>query len=233
MIPLELGGPHTLANLVTLCANCHRCVHWLGTADRSVCAHAYGLGPTAAVRRSLLGLARRIRARRLKVVGTSGMMSTAVPLETALDAVVAGNGYRHDEARLLRRCFGRAWRAMSPNDRSACSVRLVRHARFLSVSANNHLALRVPAWTDEGVRDEADIALIWPSAAPPSIWPWEKFKRESPGRFKLIPYTNLWLTWDECLALTSSDWQVFRKAVHAGLTLARTGRRISNVVTDR
>ena len=229
VIPVELDGRDTLANLITLCANCHRSVHWLATGDRSQFAHAYGLGSNATTRRRLLALARRIRSRRLKVVGPDRVMSTAVSLDTALDAVVSRNGFQSPEARLLRRSFQRAWTAIAPSDRRLCSVRLVRQERFVSVNANNHLAIRVPAWTDEGFREEADIVLIWPQAERPSIWSQAKFQRESARRFKLIPYFNLWLTWNECLGLRPRDWRIFREAVHAGLTMARTARRTSNV----
>ena len=168
----------------------------------------------------------------MRVVGPDLMLSTAVPLSTALQAVVARNGFDRSEARLLKRCFTRAWRAIDPVDRRACSVRLVRGARFLSVNANNHLALRVPAWSDEGYPDDADVLLIWPQDTRPSIMAPAQFRRESAGRFKLIPYFNLGLSWDECLKLGRTDWKVFKEAVHAGLTMARTGRRTSNVVVE-
>jgi hypothetical protein len=119
---------------------------------------------------------------------------------------------------------------MDHADRAACSIRVVRDARFLSVNANNYLAVRVPAWSDEGYRENADIVLIWPQSIRPSILSQSAFRREASGRFRLIPYFNLRLTWDECLALTKDDWRTFRKAVHDGLTLVRTGRRVSNVL---
>ena len=99
-----------------------------------------------------------------------------------------------------------------------------------SVNANNHLALRVPAWTDDGYREEADIALIWPQSYRPNGMSPREFRRASSGRFRLIPYGNLWLTWEECLALTPADWRVYGGAVHDGLTLVRSARRVSNVL---
>lgn len=231
-MPLELGGQDALSNLLVLCANCHRSVHWLATGDRSEHAHAYGLGPNAAARRRIVQLARRIRKQRQRVIGADRQLATSVPLATALDAVVSRNGFGIEEARLLKGCFKRAWRAINSTDRKACSVRLVKGARFVSVNANNHLAVRVPDWTDDGRREEADILLIWPQTTRPSIMSPQKFRRESSWRFKLIPYFNLALTWVECLALTPRDWLVFKDAVHAGLTMARTSRRVSNVVPD-
>ena len=230
VIPVELGGRDVLSNILTLCANCHRSVHWLATGDRSLNAHAYGLGPTRRPRRQILAFARRIRARRLRVVGKNRTLKRAALLSEALDAVVARNGFELAEAATLRRCFNRAWRAIHFADQRACSRRLTRGHRFLSVNANNHLALRVPAWTDDGYRDEADIALIWPQGHRPSSMSPREFRRASSGRFRLIPYGNLWLTWEECLALTPPDWRVYGDAVHDGLTLVRSARRVSNVL---
>jgi hypothetical protein len=119
---------------------------------------------------------------------------------------------------------------MAPRDRHACSVRLVRGARFISVNANNHLALRAPAWSDNRERIEGDIMLVWPQAVRPSILSAARFRRESSERFRLIPHFNLSLTWEEWLALTKSDWAVYRQACHEALTLARSSRRTSNVL---
>ncbi len=232
VIPVGLDGRDTLSNLTTLCANCHRSVHWLSTGDRSLEAHGFGLGQSSAIRRRLLVLARRIRQRRQRVVGPDLVMTTSVSLQTALGAVVARNGFEQAEARLLKRCVQRALRAMAPSDRRECSVRRVREARFISVNANNHLVIRVPAWSDDRHRMDGDILLIWPQAVRPSIMSPARFRRESSGRFKLIPHFNLSLTWDECLELSRSDWQVFRRACHDALTLARTRRWTSNVVLE-
>jgi hypothetical protein len=230
IIPVELGGRDVLSNILTLCANCHRSVHWLATADRSLDAHAYGLCGTRPSRRRILELARRIRTRRLRVVSKDRTMSRSISLSEALDAVVARNGFEETEAATLRRCFNRAWRAIHPSDQRGCSRRLTRGGRFLSVNANNHLALRVPAWTDDGYRDEADIVLIWPQGDRPSGVSSGEFRRVSSGRFRLIPYVNLWLTWEECLSLTPADWRIYGNAVHHGLTLVRSARRVSNVL---
>jgi HNH endonuclease len=230
VIPLSLGGRNISTNLTTLCANCHRIVHWLAAGDRSVDAHAYGLGRSGAHRRRLLALARRIRHRRQRVVGRDLVLSTSVPLETAMGAVVQRNGLDASEAALMRRCFKRALRAMAARDRKACSVRLVREARFLSVNANNHLVLRAPAWSDSRQRMKGDILLVWPQRIRPSIMSSSRFRRESSGRFKLIPHFILSLTWDECLSLSERDWKVYQQACHDALTLVRTRRWASNVI---
>ena len=71
VVPVALGGSDSLRNLVTLCSNCHRGVHWLASGDRVLEAHAYGLGGSPAERKHLRKLAARIRTRRLREFGGS------------------------------------------------------------------------------------------------------------------------------------------------------------------
>src|ERR1017187_2058083 len=152
IIPVALDGRDSLSNLTTLCANCHRIVHWLATGDRSFDAQACGLGKPGVHTKRLLVLARRIRTRRLRVVGPDLRLTTSVPLQQALGGVIRRNGLDDTEAALMKLCFKRALRAMAPNDREACAVRRVRESRFISVNANNHLAIRAPAWNDQRKR---------------------------------------------------------------------------------
>jgi HNH endonuclease len=101
IVPLSLDGRDVLSNMTTLCANCHRMVHWLSAGDRSIDAHAYGLGKSGAHKRRLLALARRIRRRRLRIVGRDLKLTAAVSLETAMKAVVQRNGLDASEAALM------------------------------------------------------------------------------------------------------------------------------------
>jgi hypothetical protein len=230
VIPVSLGGRDISSNLITLCANCHRIVHWLAAGERSVDGHAYGLVTSASHRKQLLALARRIRRRRLREVGRNLVLASSVPLETAISAAVQRNGLERDEEALMRRCLKRALQAMAPEDRKSCAKRLVRGARFISINANNHLALRAPACSDRGQRYEEDIILAWPKGIRPSILSPSKFRRRSGGGFKLVPHiTNLYLTWDECLGLSKHDWKLYRKACHDALTFAHSRRWTSNV----
>src|SRR5581483_998488 len=202
VIPVWLGGSDSVANLITLCANCHKSVHWLSTGDRSIGGHGYGLGQSVTITRKLLRLARRIRRRRLREVGEDLVLKTSsVSLGTAFGAVARRNGLSPSERRLCERCFCKAFRAMSPTDLRLCSVRLPRGERFISINANNYLAVRAPAWSDEKYRLDEDILLIWPQKIKPSFMTRTKFQSVSSERFKLIPYFTLPLTWDECLAL--------------------------------
>jgi hypothetical protein len=205
VIPVALGGRDIFRNLTTLCANCHRIVHWLSAGNRSVEAHAYGLGQSPSHARRLLALARRIRSRRVRVVGPDLVLTNAVPLRTAINTIVRRNGFDGSEkALLLRRCLTLALRKIAAPDRKACAVRLVRGARFISVDANNYLANRAPAWSDRMERYKEDMMLVWPHRVRPSIMTPSRFRRASAGRFKLIPYTTLNLTWQECLSMSNA-----------------------------
>jgi hypothetical protein len=232
VIPVALGGRDRLDNLTTLCANCHRIVHWLARGDLSIEANACGLGQSSTHTRKLLLLARRIRIRRQRVIGPDLRLTTSVPLQQALGAVIRRNGLDDTEAALMEHCFKHALRAMAPSDRKACAIRRVRESRFISVNANNHLAIRAPAWNDRRKRIEGDIILAWPKAVRPSVISASKFHRQSSSRgFKLVPHVvNLYLTWEECVSLSKRDWKFFREACHDALTFARTRRWTSNVI---
>jgi hypothetical protein len=153
-----------------------------------------------------------------------------MPLATAEAAVIKRNGIDAYEGRLLKYWLRRALGAMQRADRKACSLRLVRQARFISVNANNHLAIRVPAWSDAGYRIDGDMILISPQAERSSVLSASAFRRVSSSRFKLIPHFNLVLSWEELAAMTPHDWAIFRHAYHDALTLARTRRWTSNIL---
>jgi len=114
-------------------------------------------------------------------------------------------------------------------------VRLPRGQRFISINANNYLAVRTPAWEFQSAEYDADILLIWPEKIPPSFASRSEFRDVisstwKNGSFKDIPYTLLPLTWDGCLSLSSQDWRIFRNACHKALTLVQSRRWPSNVI---
>jgi hypothetical protein len=107
-------------------------------------------------------------------------------LSTAIDTVVVRNRLDGAEAALLRRCLERALSEMHPEDRKACAKRLVGRMRFISVLANNHLAIRAPAYSDSGRRHRSsDIILAWPKAVRPSVLSTSRFRGEL-GGFSLV-----------------------------------------------
>jgi hypothetical protein len=160
VVPVHLGGIDHLSNLTILCANCHRIVHWLATGDRSMDGHSYGLGVSPTARSRIVRLAQKIRNKRIRSIGPDRRLIRSLPLSTALQSVIGRNGLTKAEARKLRRCFTRAWKAMQPSDRKECGIRRVRGSRFICVNPNNHLWIRVPAWNDERSRLDEDILLI-------------------------------------------------------------------------
>src|SRR6266516_611392 len=67
-LPRELGGRDTLSNLVTLCANCHKAVHWFAVDKRERGPEADKARNlyTAPAYAKLIDLAEAIRERRAK-----------------------------------------------------------------------------------------------------------------------------------------------------------------------
>jgi len=231
IIPVEFRGRDILPNLTTLCANCHRLVHWLATGDRSLRRDACGVGQSTTHTRNLFAPARRIRSTRLRLVGPDLKIKGSVSLHTALGAMIKRNGLERSEQVLLRRCFILALRALAIIDRKNCSVRLERQSRFISVNANNHQVLRVPAWNDRGKRYEEDVILIWPHGIKPGILSPQEFRHAASGRFKLVPCINLYLSWEKFLSFSARDWKLFREACHRAFTPA-TRRWTSNVTLE-
>ena len=228
--PVHLGGSNAVSNLTTLCANCHRVVHWLSAGDRSLSHESYSLGLSRFATTRVRLLARRIRTRRLREYGADRTQLSSVSLDAALAAVRQRNGFETSEAQLLKRCIGRALRAMRSKDRTECSKRIMRGATCISINAGNHLVARVPAWSDDRVRMEDDLLLIWPTGRKPSIWTEREFRRRRGGAFHLIPYTNIGLSWEECLSLTGDDWKLYRQACDDALHMARTRSWQSNII---
>lgn len=123
-------------------------------------------------------------------------------LSMALQMVVRRNRLNDAEAASFRRCLERALREMDTHDREKCAKRLIEGGLFISILANNHLAIRAPAYSDNQRRlTRSDITLAWPRDVRPSVLSTSRFRREVAGGFgfKLVPrIMNLDLTWDEC-----------------------------------
>lgn len=229
MVPKHLGGSDARSNLTTLCANCHRLVHWLSAGDRADVLRARGLGLDRVTASRVLLLARRIKARRQRELGRGRVQTSSLSLAEALRALAERNGFDRIEAAKMRHCVRRIFDAMRTEERRACSRRLVRNALFMSVNAGNHLVARIPAWDDVRTRLADDLLLIWPRDVKPSIWSVSHFRRIRGYGFARIPYTNIGLSWDECLNLTAADWKLYQKACDDALNLVRTRSWASNV----
>ena len=229
MVPVHLGGSDSIANLTTLCANCHRLVHWLATGDRidSLGARGLGLGKAAVARVRFLAL--KIRRRRVKEFGGGRIQLSSMSLSEAMRAIEERHGLEQADAALMRRCVKRIFASMRPEERQTCSRRLVRGALFMSVNAGNHLVARVPAWDDDRAALEADLLLIWPLSKKPSIWTEAEWRRRRGFGFAKIPYTNIGLSWNECLSLRKADWAVYRRACDDALNIVRTRSWPTNV----
>jgi len=238
-VPFGYGGTDEEPNLTTLCANCHRIVHWLAVGRRLEGRPAVQVERSlgAVPYRVIRGLSARIRRHRKQILlagnrwletnsGTRG----PIPLEDALRVVASRNGLGPDEARQMRRVVARALRSIPSQVREKCSVRLVRNGSFLSVNAGNHLVLRTLAYTDDGARQDADVLLVWPCDIRISVVPrnqWSKVRGSH--RFAAIPCFNIGLTFDEALSLETCEWRIFGGACRDALLVRRTRSWISNV----
>jgi HNH endonuclease len=109
-LPKELGRRDTLSNLITLCWNCHKIVHWLSVGERlegpegKEARHSYGFAAFARLRelaeaiRDLRVRTRQAGNRWVEQPDTDGLM----PLTDALNLVSRRNHFDQTQAAMLR-----------------------------------------------------------------------------------------------------------------------------------
>jgi hypothetical protein len=240
VVPVGQGGLDTKSNLRTLCANCHRIVHWLSAAGRlegkpgAAARRAVGAATFSKIRR----LASAIRDHREHTQGSgnrwtarAGKSRGLMALDDALGLVARRNKIEPDIAEMMGQVVRRVIDYIPEDVRGECAYRLVRDQKFFSINGGNHLILRTPWFPDGENTLQNDLNLIWPQDAPPSFISakdWSKNGDEGP-HFSAIPCFNLDMSFDEALAMTANDWQVFGQACRDALRVRRTRNWISNV----
>ena len=242
-LPRDLGGRDTLSNLVTLCANCHKAVHWFALEER-------GMGPEADRARNLyappaferlIDLAETIRERRIRTKragnvwleeeGAAGRM----PLEEALSVVARRNRFDDTRTTLLRQVTNEVLRRLGSPLPDGCALRVVQKGQFLSINAGNILLFRTPGRWDgvDGADKEAenDVLLIWPEHTRLSVLSKREWREieQGEGTFAALPCFNLPLDFKRVLEMSASDWRTFTKSCLDALRLGKGRRWVSNV----
>jgi hypothetical protein len=239
-VPKEHGGRDTLVNLTTLCANCHKAVHWFSVEGRlsglegDKARRFYSASALA----KLTELAEAIRDQRLqakragnqwlKRADTEGPM----PLADALDLVSRRNHLDQTRTGMLRQVTERVLHHLAAGVLKGCSIRLVQRGRFLSVNAGNILLFRTPGVFD-GIREaDGDVLLIWPEGTRLSVLPKDEWREieQGEGRFAALPCFNLPLEFKQVLGMSKADWRAFTNACLDAVRLGKSRQWVSNVV---
>lgn len=241
-IPRELGGRDTPSNLITLCVNCHKIVHWLSVAERlegpkgNEARHSYPSAVFAKLR-ELVQVIRdqRIRTRRagnrwLEQPDTDGLM----PLTDALNLVARRNHFDQTQAVMLQQVVERVLEYLSADVRKGCSTNLVQKGRFFSIKAGNTVVFRAPGFFDGAKKADFDILLIWPKTTPISVLSraeWQGFTKGEAQFAALpgLPCANLDLSFEEALKMNEVDWTTFAQACREAVRVGKTRHWISNV----
>jgi len=238
VIPRSLGGNDVDDNLVVLCHNCHRLVHWY-SVGRRIEGHGHERSPLGLAARhwsALKELALKIRGRAEAVAAKDSWLFAegtvaggSVSLDQALEQIAARNGFEGAERKDMIAAVQLLMQNMPPDVRQRSSIRLLAEGRYLSVNAGNHLVFRVPAYSDGGKRQDADSFVIWPADEPISVLKPAERKKAVVFRFRLFEGENLALSFDEVLALTADDWQRYQRVCRDALTCRKTRNWPSNV----
>lgn len=237
-VPRSLGGADIRTNLHTLCANCHRIVHWLSVGRRLEGRSAQEV--KRAVRpgafQVLCRLARIIRHHRKRTllagnrwIRRGQVAHGTIALSDALRTIAVRNGFEPEETLLMKRVVDRVVRSIPTDVRRQCSFRLVRRGLYLSVNAGNHLIFRTPSYWDDGQRQDADLLIIWPQATPISVLSRREWRWASGVRFDAIPCFNVELSFQQACSLRADEWRTFGLACRDALFVRRTRSWVSNV----
>ncbi|MGQ0735067.1 MAG: HNH endonuclease [Acidobacteriota bacterium] len=242
-LPLELGGRDTISNLVTLCANCHKAVHWFAVEKREKGteadkARSLYAAPAFA---KLIDLAETIRERRIRTKGAGNSWleekdaAGKMPLEEALTRIARRNHLDGAQTTMLRQVTNEVLRHLGSPLPDGCAVRVVQRGRFLSINAGNILLFRTPGRWDgvDGAAKQAenDVLLIWPEHTRLSVLSTREWRRieEGEGTFAALPCFNLPLDFRRVLEMNASDWRTFKKSCLDALRLGKGRRWVSNV----
>lgn len=238
-VPRELGGVDTASNLTTLCANCHRTVHWLMAGERldgpeGERARAHLSKAGFDVLRELVETARAHKLR-TKEAGHRWVVRPntrdPISLDEALSAIERRNHLDPKFAAQQRSILGRVVSELGPNVLNQCAVRLVQNGRFLSINAGNILVFRVPGFPDGAKEPQGDFLLLWPRSrrlSSLSVSEWRKIAKWK--GFASLPHAfDLDISLQEALAMTSADWGKFREVCSEAVAVGGTRRWLSNV----
>ncbi len=243
--PKEHGGRDTLANLTTLCANCHKAVHWLSVEGR-LTGHEGEKAKqlySASGFEKLAELAEAIRDQRIRTreAGNQWLKRADTDGPMALGDALALISRRHhfDETRtaMLRQVADRVLHHLPPFVLKGCSIRLVQRGRFVSINAGNILLFRTPGFFD-GIDDPnararaGDVLLIWPESTRLSVLSrkeWQNIE-DGEGRFQALPCFNLPLNFKQVLGMSKADWRTFTNASIDAVRLGKGRHWVSNIL---
>lgn len=93
-----------------------------------------------------------------------------------------------------------------------CSIRLLKNGRYISVTTGNHLLFRVAAYSDAGVRQDADAFIVWPKGIRLTAFSTSEQKAAIAFDFKLFDGVTLALSSANVLAMTERDWRHYCRA---------------------
>ena len=230
IVPVSLGGPDERSNMILFCANCHRLTHHFGTKSydgkplpKYVTA---ALGSDAAKR--LEQLSSRLRRARRKVREHDNVVDNAVELVEALNTVVSNGHFDDDLAVVYRQSVVKVLDRMPSNIARACSYRLVRAGKYISINIMNYLVFRAPAYSDLGGKPTYDCFLMYPNRLD-SITRIPEADKRVVFRFKHFDCVSLGLTYEELLGLTNRHWRLFAQACEMAMKAQKSRSWSSNI----
>jgi hypothetical protein len=239
-VPRAQGGVDSPSNLTTLCANCHKVVHWLSIGERLDGREAQQVKrlrtPDAYLKVRALAEIIRTHRRDIKQSGNHwtarpDSSSAPTPLAEALSIVAHRNKLNDLNADDMKHVTDIVLKHIPADVRPDCAFRLPSAGHYFGVTVGNIALFRTPAYHDGAKRALNDIWIIWPQYA--------RIRgitardcENSTDRFSAIRCVLVNLSFDETMLLRNSDWKLFAKACRDAAGASRARPRTSNVLVD-
>ena len=212
-IPVEFGGTNSARNLIDVCSNCHRLIHYFGADIRRLNAAHKALeveySPSAVGR--LRRLAKAVQVARLRITRNKNIVPGSPALDVALEEVVERNGLSEKRAQLLARVVALVTSKIPRLARPLLSYRIPHRGKYFAINCTNYLLFRAPSYSDGGVRQHWDLFLILPGRTR-KLSSQTIRDRDVVYAFDRFDCVIVGLSFENILAFNASDWREFRTA---------------------
>lgn len=229
-IPVEFGGTDSPSNLVLVCGNCHRLIHYFGADTRRLKdarTHLDAEYSGAAVAR-LAHLARSVYSARQRVIKNENIVPGSPAFDKALEQVGVRNALSENRTRMLARAARLVSRKIPRIARPLVAYRIPHRAKYFAINCTNYLLFRSPSYSDGGVRQHWDVYLILPRGTGKLSFRAIR-DRDIVHQFERFDCDNVGLSFEDLLKFNASDWREFRTACTKAATAPASRAWSSNV----
>lgn len=231
IIPREFGGNNNFENFVLLCSNCHTLVHFFSSTkyqNKEIKKYIEPQLNEDAINR-LKELTIKAQNARQKIMENGNLWVASKPytVNEAVEIMSVRNKLDDIESNLLSQVIKKVLQNMPSTVCGACSFRLLKDGKYLSVNLDNYLLFRTPGYGDFAEKPQFDCLMTFPKdKVPDKLKPIEN---RDVWLFSHLDCVNVGLSFSEALKLDEADWSLFKDACQMAQSARKTRTWISNI----